>query len=166
MNCYEHKMTFMARRAPARRAMSFLELAVVVSIVGLLTVTAITSLGSSTFSNGGAEGFVRKMSLALVHARRATISTGDNHYLQLSPSAANATSYALYRRTGGGDVQVDVSRAVPQDVTVSSSHDVLEFDFDGAALAGYSLDVSGDQGSWNLSVVTLTGNVSVSETTP
>ncbi len=156
----------MARRTPVRRAMSFLELAVVVSIVGLLSISAITSFGSSTLSNGGAEGFVRKLSLALTHARRATISTGDNHYLQLSPSATNATSFTLYRRTSGGNVPVDTSRAVPQDVTVSSSHAVLEFDFDGAALGGYSITVAGDQRSWNLSVVTLTGSVSVTENTP
>jgi type II secretory pathway pseudopilin PulG len=146
--------------------MSFLELAVVVAIVGLLTVAAITTFGSSTLSNGGAEGQVRKMALALVHARRATIATGDNHYLQLSPSAADVTSFALYRRTSGGDVQVDQSQIVPQDVTLSSSHAVLEFDFAGAALAGYSLDIAGDHRSWNISVVTLTGSPTVNETTP
>jgi type II secretory pathway pseudopilin PulG len=166
MNSYKNKTTLMARRAPVRRAMSFLELAIVVAIVGMLTATAITAFGSSTLSNGGAEGFVRKLCLAMVHARRATICTGDNHYLQLTPSAANATSFALFRRTGSGDVQVDISRPVPQDVTLSSSHSALEFDFDGAALAGYSIDIAGDQRSWNLSVVTLTGTVSVSETTP
>jgi type II secretory pathway pseudopilin PulG len=156
----------MTRRAHARRALSFLELAAVLAIVGLLALSAIATFGSPTLSNGGAEGFVRKLSLALVHARRATIATGDNHYLQLSPSAANATNFALFRRTSGGNVQVDQSRTAPQDVTLSSSHAVLEFDFDGAALAGYSLDVAGNGRSWNISVVTLTGAPAVSETTP
>jgi Tfp pilus assembly protein FimT len=143
--------------------MSFLELAIVVSIVGLLTATAITTFGTSTLSNGGAEGFARKLALALIHARRATISTGDNHFVQLSPSAANATSFAIYRRTSGGNVQVDASRSVPNDVNLSGSHAILEFDFDGAALAGYSLTVAGDNRSWTVSVVTLTGMVSVAE---
>jgi hypothetical protein len=146
--------------------MSFLELAAVVAIVGLLAVSAISTFGSPTLSNGGAEGFVRKLTLALVHARRATIATGDNHYLQLSPSAGSATSFALFRRTGGGDVQVDATRTVPQEVTLSASNAVLEFDFDGAALAGYSIDVAGDNRSWNIAVVTLTGSPTVSETTP
>ncbi len=159
-------MIFMARRTPVRRAMSFLELAVVVAIVGLLTVTAITTFGSSTLSNGGAEGFVRKISLALVHARRATISTGDNHFVQFSPAASNPTSFALFRRTSGSNIQVDLSRSVPLDVSITSSHSVLEFDFDGAALAGYSISVVGEQRTWNLEVVTLTGSVSVTETTP
>jgi hypothetical protein len=160
---YRIRLNLMARRAPARRAMSFLELAVVVSIVGLLTAAAITTFGTSALSNGGAEGFARKLALALIHARRATISTGDNHFVQLSPSAANATSFALYRRTAGGDVQVDASRPVPQDVTLSGSNAVMEFDFDGAALAAYTLTVAGDNRSWTVSVVTLTGTVSVAE---
>jgi hypothetical protein len=105
----------------------------------------------------------RKLALALIHARRATISTGDNHFVQLLPSAANPTSFALYRRTAGGDVQVDASRPVPQDVALSGSHAVLEFDFDGAALAAYTLTVAGDNRSWTVSVVTLTGTVSVAE---
>ena len=156
----------MARRARSRRALSFLEMAVVLAILGLLTVSAITSFGSSTLSNAGAEGVVRKLSLALVHARRATIATGDNHYVQLSPSAANATEFTLYRRTGGGDVQVDAIHIVPQGVTLSASHTALEFDFDGAALAAYTIDVAGDDRSWHLSVVPLTGSVSTTETTP
>ncbi len=163
--CYK-KTLHIARRTPVRRAMSFLELAVVVAIVGMLTVAAVTSFGSSTLSNGGAEGFVRKLSLALIHARRATISTGENHYVQFSPAAANATSFVLYRRTAGGDIPVDVSRPVPPDITLSSSHAALEFDFDGASLASYSIDVTGDQRSWNLAVMTVTGSVSVTETTP
>ena len=160
------KTAFMARCAPVRRAMSFLELAAVVAIVGMLGITAITTLGSSTLSNGGAEGFARKLSLALIHARRASISTGNNHFVQLAPSAGNATSFTLYRRGSSGNVQVDKLHPVPQNVTVNSSHSVLEFDFDGAALAGYSINVIGTQRSWNLAVVTVTGSVSVTETTP
>lgn len=160
---YRIRTNLMARRASVRRAMSFLELAIVVSIVGLLTAAAITTFGSSTLSNGGAEGYTRKLALALIHARRATISTGDNHFVQLSPSAASPTSFALYRRTGSGDVQVDVSRPIPQDVILTSSHAVLEFDFDGAALGAYSLTITGDNRSWTVSVVTLTGTVSVAE---
>lgn len=157
---------FMARLTQVRRAMSFLELAVVLAIVAVLTVAAIASHGGSTHGNAGAEGFVRKLALALVHARRATIATGDNHYLQLSPSAANATSYALFRRTGSGDVQADAARPTPTGVTLSSSHATLEYDFDGAALAGYTIDVAGDDRSWEISVIALTGHVGVTETTP
>ena len=156
----------MARRIQLRRAMSFLELTAVLAIVGLLSVAAISSFGHSTLSNGGAQGVARKLALALIHARRATISTGDNHYLQLAPAATGVTSFALYRRAISGNVQVDTTRTIPSDVTVTASATTLEFDFDGAALAGYSLTVAGDDRSWSIIVATLTGAVTVVETTP
>ncbi len=155
-----------ARRTLVRRAMSLLELTAVVAIAGLLTIAAITSFGHSTLKNSGAEGFARTISLALVHARRATISTGDNHYLQLNYSGSFVSSYALYRRTGGGDVQVDALRQVPADVTVTCASSQLEFDFDGSALAGYTISITGEQRSWDVSIVMLTGAVVVTETTP
>ena len=70
----------MARREYSRRAMSLLELMSVVAILGLVTLATASYYGHASMGNGGAEGLTRKMALALVHARRATISTGDNHY--------------------------------------------------------------------------------------
>lgn len=92
----------MARRESSRRAMSLLEMAAVVAMLALLTLAGISRFGYNTLGNGGAEGFTRQLALALAHARRATISTGDNHYLQLSPASGNVTSFVLTRRTGGG----------------------------------------------------------------
>lgn len=158
--------TNMARRTKVRRAMSLLELTAVVAIVGFITTAAITTFGHSSLRTSGAEGFARNISLGLVHARRATISTGDNHFLQFNYSGSNVTSYALYRRTSGGDVQVDLLRQVPNGVTVACASPQLEFDFDGSALAGYIISVSGEQRSWEVSLVMLTGAVVVTETTP
>ncbi len=156
----------MARPADARRAMSLLELAIVASLLGLLALAGISRFGFDTLANGGAEGFARKLSLALMHARRATIATGDNHYLQLATSGGNVTGFTLMRRASGGDVQVDQPRAVPADVTVTSAQSILEFDFDGAALAAYSVSVVGPNRSWNVAATPLTGAIQATETTP
>jgi len=156
----------MARRKTLRRAMSLLELTIVVAILGFLSVASITKFGHSALGNSGAEGFARKLSLAQVHARRSTISTGDNHYLQMTTSGGNATSYALFRRASGGNTQVDETRSVPQGVTVTSSATTLEFDFEGAALGAYTVDIAGPHRSWRVSTVILTGAVRVVETTP
>ncbi|NOY30308.1 MAG: prepilin-type N-terminal cleavage/methylation domain-containing protein, partial [Planctomycetes bacterium] len=155
----------MARRKTLRRAMSLLELTIVVAILGLLSVASITKFGHSALGNGGAEGFARKISLAQVQARRSTISTGDNHYLQMTTSGGNVASYALFRRSSGGDVQVDETRSMPQEVTVTSSATTLEFDFEGAALGAYTVDVAGPNRSWQISTVILTGAVRMVETT-
>ena len=137
--------TPMARRVHSRRAISLLELAAVGAILGLLVLAGITRFG---------------------HAKRATISTGDNHYVQLSPASGSVTSFALFRRASGGDVQIDQTHTVPLDVTVSSVERVLEYDFDGTALAAYSIAVVGPDRSWSVTVVPLTGSVTVAETTP
>ncbi len=146
--------------------MSLLELAIVGVMLALLALAGISRFGHNTLANGRAEGFARQLSLALAHARRGTISTGDNHYLQLSPASGNVTSFVLMRRDAGGDEQVDQIRTVPQDVTVTSALKELEFDFDGTALAAYSISIAGPDRSWNVTVVPLTGVSEVTETTP
>lgn len=153
----------MACREVSRRAMSLLELAIVIAIVSLLAVASIGGFGHDTITTGGAEGFARKLALSLVHARRATIASGDNHFLQLASSGGNVSSYALIRRASGGNLQVDETRNVPADVTVTSAHSSLEFDFEGSSLDAYSITVAGPQRSWNISVVMLTGTVIVAE---
>lgn len=154
------------RRVVAYRAISLLELTMVVAIMGMLAAAAITSYGHSVMENGGAEGFSRKLSLALVHARRSTIATGDNHFLQLSTSGGSVVSYSMIRRASGGDTQVDEPRNVPAGVTVTSADSALEYDFDGSALSAYSIDIAGPDRSWNVAVTMLTGAVQVTETTP
>lgn len=161
-----HRIQPMARRESSRRAMSLLELAAVVAILALLALAGISRFGHNSLANGGAEGFTRQLSLALAHARRGTISTGDNHYLQLSPASGNVTSFVLTRRAAGGDEQVGQTRTVPQGVTVTSALKELEFDFDGTALAAYSVSIAGPDRSWSVTVVPLTGMSEVTETTP
>ena len=155
--------TLKAHCASAHWAFSLLELISVIAMIGLLALAAGTYLGNSSLANSGAEGFTRKLALALNYARRATISTGDNHYLQLATSSGSVISYSLYRRDSGGDVQVDDTHSVPTDVVVTSAQTTLEYDFDGSALAAYLITVAGPDRSWVVTVVPLTGAVQVSE---
>jgi type II secretory pathway pseudopilin PulG len=163
---YARTRLTMARRESSRRAMSLLELTAVVAMLALLTLAGISRFGHGSLATGGTEGFSKTLSLALIHARRATISTGDNHYLQLSPASGNVTSFVLTRRTGSGDLEVDQIRTVPEGVTVTSTLKELEFDFDGTALTFYSVSIAGPVRSWSVTVVPLTGAVEATETTP
>lgn len=163
MDNFSTGSNFMACRARTRQAMSLLELSVVVAILGLLTIAAVTRFGHDALGNGGAEGLARKLALALNQARRCTIASGDNHYVQLNSSGGSIVSFALIRKASGGDIQVDQAWTVPQNVTVSSASSQLEFDFEGSALGSYSVTVAGPDRSWNISVVMLTGTVQVSE---
>lgn len=156
----------LSRRVIVHRAMSLLELVAVVSILGLLSLAAVTRFGHGAIQNTSAEGFTRKISLDLLQARRRTIATGDNHYLQLTTSGGNVTSYVLFRRAAIGDTVVDEVKTVPNGVTVTASHTTLEFDFEGSALAGYTISIAGPNRSWLVTVITLPGTVDVAETTP
>lgn len=141
-----------------------MELASVLVIVGLLAAAGATRWGSSTVENLSADGFARRLALDLIQARRRTIATGDNHYLLLSPSAANVTSYVMYRRASGGDVVVDQTRTRPTGATVTASHTTLEFDFDGASLASYSVAVAAPNRTWTITTVMATGAVQTATT--
>jgi hypothetical protein len=136
----------------------------VLVIIGLLASAGFMRYGSSTVQNLASEGFARKLALDLMQARRRTIATGDNHYLQLAPSAANVASYKMYRRAPGGDVVVDETKSTPSGVTCSTSHTTLEFDFDGAALAAYSVVIVAPNRTWTVSTVMATGTVQTATT--
>jgi prepilin-type N-terminal cleavage/methylation domain-containing protein len=148
-----------ARRPPGRRAFSLLELISVLAIVALLAAAGVTRFGSGTLENVAAEGFARKLALDLMQARRRTIATGDNHYLQLTVVGSNVTAYTMYRRASGGDVIAEQTRTVPSGATVATSHSTLEFDFGGASLAAYAITVTGPNRSWSVSTTMATGAV-------
>ncbi|RIK87731.1 MAG: hypothetical protein DCC67_01425 [Planctomycetota bacterium] len=150
-----------ARRARRVRAFSLLELVATLAIIALLAATGIATFGTTSVQNLAAEGFSRKLALDLLQARRRTIATGANHYLQLTVVASKTTAYTMYRRAGGGDVVVDKTQSVPDGVTVTASHTTLEFDFEGAALAAYSIAVAGPQRSWTVTTTPITGAVHV-----
>jgi hypothetical protein len=138
----------------------------VLVILALVAAATVTRFGSNTLENLGAEGFARRLALDLIQARRRTIATGDNHYLQLAVSGGAVTGYTMVCRAAGGDAAVEQPRQVPAGVTVTASHTTLEFDFDGAALAAYSISIAGPKRSWSVSTVIVTGSVQTVETTP
>ncbi|WP_425399774.1 pilus assembly FimT family protein [Aeoliella sp.] len=149
-----------------RRAFSLIELMAVMAIVGLLSSMAFLRFGDAAYRTTTAEGFVRTLMLDLRQARARTISTGDNHYVLLSRTSGVVASYTLYRDTGGGDVVVDRTVAVPNGVTITTATDQWEFEFDGSLGAGTGTGVmlvTGDCYTWTVTVYLATGNVILSK---
>jgi type II secretory pathway pseudopilin PulG len=142
--------------------MTLLELTAVVFIIGLLGAMAVTRYGFSTLADVGAQGFARRVSLDCLQARRAAISTGDNHLLRFTVTGGKATQYALYRRQGGNLIQVDSVHVVPADVDVTTAGAVdLEFTFTGDALASYAITVAAPDRTRNVTVSQATGKALV-----
>lgn len=154
----------MRQRLNRRGGFSLIELASVLALIALLAAAGLMRWGAGTIENVSGESFARQLALDLLQARRRTIAAGDNHYLQLSPSAGSVTSYTMYRRASGGDVVVEQARPTPAGLTVAASHATLEFDFDGAALAAYSVTVTAPNRSWTVSTNMATGAVQTTTT--
>jgi prepilin-type N-terminal cleavage/methylation domain-containing protein len=152
-----------ARRAPARRALTLMELIAVAAVLGLLAAMALPYFGHATLANVGARGFARRLALDELHAQRRAISTGDNHYLAFTKNGANVTDYALYRRQGGADVRIDEIRSVPADVQVTTNVDDFEFTFTGTALAAYTANIQSSEQQFVVAVIAATGKTTVSE---
>lgn len=150
--------TYQARRAAARRAVTLLELAAVVFMIGLLGAMAATRYGAATIADADGQGFCRRLALDCSQARRRAIATGDNHLLRFTISGGTAIQYALYRRIGAGTNLVDQAQAVPADVTVTTGGaSDIEFTFTGEALASYSITIQAPHRTSTVTIPQVTG---------
>ncbi len=147
-----------------RRAVTLLELIAVVTILGIFAVVALSSIGTATLGNLGARADARRVAVDLLQTRRRSIVEGENHYLAFTPSAAAATGYTVYRRTGSGDVAVAEAHEFPRHVVVSSTDSEIEFTFEGGCLTESDIDLSGQDHTWNVHVSLATGSVTVTQT--
>src|SRR5215213_2236625 len=152
----------MARRAPARRAMTLFELIAVVFIIGIVSLMAVTRYSTTTLADIGATGFARRVSLDCAQARRRAIATGDNHLLRFTLSGGNATQYGLYRRSGASTTLVDDVHAVPANVTVTTGGATdIEFQFIGEAIASYTISITAADRSITVTIPQVTGKAFV-----
>jgi len=143
---------------------TLLELLAVVTLLGIFASVAMMHFGRSLFADFGAQAAARQLSLALLQSQRAAIATGNNHYVAFDSSTP--TSYRIFRRLDSGQTLVDGPHELSADVVAIVSHTSMEFTFEGQALAAYSLTLEGENRSWSMSVVPISGAVQVTEITP
>ncbi|MEX2559276.1 MAG: prepilin-type N-terminal cleavage/methylation domain-containing protein [Pirellulales bacterium] len=150
---------------PVRRGgVTLLELAAVLALIAIFVALAAARLGPLPMGNHRAAADARRLALDLLQAQRRAIATGDNHYLEFAMNGPKALGYTIYQRnSGGGVTAVDAARTFPASVTVTPSHSVEEFNFEGSALAAYQITLSGPNREWRVSVVPLSGAVQVEE---
>jgi Tfp pilus assembly protein FimT len=142
--------------------MSLGELLAVVVLLGIFAAVASARFGQSAQKNFGAQGDARRLALDLVQCQRRAIASGANHYLEFTTSGGNVVGYTVYRRTGPSTgTAIDVYRDFSQGETVTCAQTQLEFTFDGAALAAYTVTLAGPNRTWQVLVVQATGAVRV-----
>lgn len=145
----------------AARGFSLLELMAVLMLLGVLATVGISRMHRGTLLNMGGQGDARRVALDLHQAHRRAISSGDNHLVRFTLVSGKATRFAVYRRTGSGDVRMEAERTVADGVTIVPSAVDNEFTFDGTSLAAYSIAVTGSGKSWTVSVIPATGFIRV-----
>jgi Tfp pilus assembly protein FimT len=149
-----------ARRAFA--GVTLLELIAVLVLLGVFTAVAMARFGVDPLKNFASQSDARRLASDLVQVRRRAISSGDNHYVELTSGGGAITGYSIYRRlVGGGTEIVDAPRTFVQQETVSATHSQLEFNFEGAALAAYQVTFTGPDRTAQVTVVPVTGAVRV-----
>jgi prepilin-type N-terminal cleavage/methylation domain-containing protein len=148
------------------RAFSLLELVAVVAIVGVVAFAACLRLGSTTTAVCEAERTTYQIAGALRAARRAAISTGDNHYVRFNRTSGVVVDYQVVREALGGESVVDQPFAIPRDVTITTASDSWEFAFDGSVAGATSasiIRIDAPEMFWTITVQHGTGTVRVAK---
>jgi prepilin-type N-terminal cleavage/methylation domain-containing protein len=138
------------------RAMTLVELIMVVTVVGILSAVAVMRVGPERLGRPGVRAFARQLGVDLRYARSLAVTEGTNHYVGFDSSG-----YSVYRRETPTDVAVDNYRKIPSGISGSMSAWNFEFEPTGAALAAYQCTLSVPGLSYRIRVRIVTGTITV-----
>lgn len=142
-----------------RRGLTLLELVICVTLLGVVTAIVVGRNGRQLVSTFGAQADAREIGLALLQARRLSISTGTTHAVQLNSSSGSIVSFSVVSIVSGLATVVDGPTAFTTDLAVTASTSQLIFDFEGKAGAAYWVQLAGSNATWRIDVVPLTGSI-------
>jgi prepilin-type N-terminal cleavage/methylation domain-containing protein len=147
-----------------KRGFSLLELLAVVTIMGILSAVVIARNGRSFMANYGSQGDCRRISLAMLEAKRRAITTGLEHAVEFSGSGANMTFRVLSIDSGGAATLVDGPMSLNEDLTLAVSHARMSFNFEGQAGGAYWVTLTGKNKRGRIDVIPITGTVKCTDT--
>lgn len=142
--------------------MSLLELGVVATILSILAAVVVMRNGRTLLGNFGAQGEVRSLAIALSQAKRRAITGGNTHGVVFNVVSSKIASYSVVSVNSGNTV-VDGPYTLPVELTVTSSHTQMNFDFTGQAAATYWVLLTGANRQWRIDIVPVTGAINVTQ---
>ena len=102
------------------------------AIVGLIAAMAVMRFGHDAIAVGAAEGYARRVALAMQLARRQAIAEGTPAAVVFARDAGGVTGFTVVR-VDGADTPVEADFSVPTDVAVATpgGADRWEFAYTG-----------------------------------
>ena len=144
-------------RVRCRRALTLIELIVVITLLGVFASAVMMRLGASVFADTGARIEARLMSNALLRSQRAAIQTGDTHGLIFHGPHSSVTGWSIFqRRPDGTRVTIEPTHHFASEVDVSTNHAEVEFDFEGNGTTTFHAKLTGPNRAYEVHVEPLT----------
>jgi hypothetical protein len=140
--------------------MSLWELTAAVALMAIVAAIVVGRSGRSLIGDFSSQADARRVGLALLQAKRRTISTGVTHAVQLNSGGSGIASFSVVSIAGGVPTVVDGPTNFSADLAVTASHTQLTYDFEGKAGAAYWVQLAGPSITWRIDVIPLTGAVS------
>ena len=138
-------------------ALTLIEVLLAAVLLGILSSVVLIRLGSQSIGNPGAQAMARRLALDLQHARSLAITERVNHYVGFDANGSSLQGYTIYRTASPSDIAVEEYRSFNRGVTATGNTTRAEFNPTGAALSGYSFQVSGPSENHTVTVIAATG---------
>ena len=140
-----------------RPGLSLIELLVVVTLLGIFAGAAMTRSGRDVFADTGSRAESRLMSIAMLHAQRAAIRTGDPHGIVFQGPASSVVSWSIFqKRDDNSKVIVEGPHMIYENVDVSVSAAEMWFDFEGNGSQSFLVHLRGPNRAYQIQVEPLT----------
>jgi prepilin-type N-terminal cleavage/methylation domain-containing protein len=150
-------------RSRSRRGLTLWELLLCVTLMAIVAAIVAGRNGRQLIGTFGAEADARRVGLALLQAKRRTISTGTTHGVQFTSSGGNVTSCSVVSIVSGVSSVVDGPITFTTDLVVTTSHTQMTYDFEGKAGAAYWVQMAGPNATWRIDVIPITGAISTTK---
>lgn len=147
-----------------RSGLSLIELLVVITLLGIFATVVLMRFGRDTFADTGARGQARLVSLAMLHAQRAAIRTGDSHGVVFRGGTSKVDGWSVvHKLPDDRQVVIDGPHEIADGVKVAPNAAAIWFDFEGVGAQPFEATFRGKNRTYQVQVEPFTRMISTQE---